>query len=72
MAIHKITKIEYDKIKHDQKWGVFNCLLFVYEGGRYKCDQVDAVGLKEIHQWRAKERKMKRDQLHLLKYYNDI
>jgi hypothetical protein len=66
VAIYKITKIEYDKHRHDQEWGVHKVLLFEFEGGRYKCDMLGAAGLKEIMRFQQAKRKLKSDQLNLL------
>jgi len=66
MEIFQITKKEHDKIRHDQEWGIHDCLLFQYEGKLYKCTTTGAAGLKAINRYQAVRRKQKRDQLNLL------
>lgn len=72
MAIYKITKIEFDKIRHDQEWGIHDVLLFQYEGKRYKCSTTGAAGLKEIARFQKSMRDIKRDQLNLLGLPTDV
>jgi hypothetical protein len=66
MEIFQITKKEHDKIRHDQEWGIHDCLLFQFEGKWYKCTTTGAAGLKAISRFQAAKRQLKRDQLNLL------
>ena len=66
MEIFQITKKEHDKIRHDQEWGIYDCLLFHFEGKYYKCTKTGAAGLKAINRFQAAKRALKRDQLNLL------
>lgn len=66
MEIFQITKKEYDKIRHDQEWGIHDCLLFKFEGKYYKCTKTGGAGLKAINRFQAAKRALKRDQLNLL------
>ena len=70
--ITKITKVEYNKIRHDQEWGIHDVLLFEYDGDRYKCSTLGAPGLKEINRFQAAKRQLKRDQLNLLGFPIDV
>jgi len=66
MEIFQITKKEHDKIRHDQEWGIYDCLLFHFEGKYYKCTKTGAAGLKAINRFQAAKRALKRNQLNLL------
>ena len=66
MEIFQITKKEHDKIRHDQEWGIHDCLLFHFEGKYYKCTKTGAAGLKAINRFQTAKRALKRNQLNLL------
>jgi hypothetical protein len=66
MEIFQITKKEYDKIRHDQEWGIHDCLLFKFESKYYKCTKTGGAGLKAIARFQKARRDIKRDQLNLL------
>ena len=66
MAIYVISKKEYEEIRHDQKWGIHNCLLFIFKKKRYKCNVMGPAGLKEINRFQHERIKIERDQLGLL------
>lgn len=72
MAIYTITKKEFDKIRHDQKWGIHTSLLFEFEGKRYSCDTMGAAGLKEIARFQKAKRQIKNDQLDLLGFEKSV
>ena len=65
MAIYMITKKEFDKIKHDQAWGIHDCLLFERKKKYFKCDIPGAAGLKEIARYRATKAKIERENVQL-------
>lgn len=72
MAIYKITKKEFDQIKHDQQWGIHEALLFEFDGHRYKCNTIGAAGINEINRFQIAKRKLKRDQLDLLGFPDSV
>jgi len=65
MAIYLITKKEFDKIKHDQAWGVHECLLFERNKKYFKCDTMGGAGLAEISRYRAAKAKIERETVQL-------
>ncbi len=66
MAIYKITKKDFDKIKHDQEWGIHTCLVFKRGRDYLKCDTLGAAGLKEIARYHSAKAKIERDQVDML------
>jgi hypothetical protein len=66
MEIIQITKKEQDKIRHDQKWGLHECMLFEFDGKRYKCTKTGAAGVKAIYRFKKARKELKRNQLNLL------
>lgn len=65
MAIYTITKKEFDKIRHDQAWGIHDCLLFERKKKYFKCDTMGGAGLAEIVRYRAAKAKIERETVQL-------